>query len=1484
MKQFNLFALILCALPLYGGSPTQTVEKSTATETWTFPLPGNSTVAEQSMTLLDLQSNLTLQGLRPTATSDSLLFVGSVISSGNTSIRPMGLYSFSERGAFTTLFKGLRSTGGGAMARDVFHSIIYSSPAPGVFSTTWMKINSSTWKRTGGANMSIPDVAGSDMAYDPTTDNVYGCFYNSQGTGYVFGYADFELKKRTVVRELEEPWMAVMCDASGELYSIDSKGDLLKIDKKTGFTSRIGATGLAPYYMTSGTIDPVTGRCFFSVSTESHRAGLYEINLQNGLATKILDFPYNEEVTALSVVRDAVNPEAPGAATAFKVNFENGDYSGTASFTAPTTTANGTAASGTIHYRLVVGGRVVAEGETSYGAQVSVPVEAKETGNTRFTVMLINDRGISLPTRISSFVGNGTPRVPAPTLTIADGICNVKWAHINTTLEGGYFNASERYYTVTRLSDGKILADSLQEAEYYDTIGTTDRLCKNQYSVQAHFRGNRSGIGKTKAIISGSVIEPVFSDNFDNKDLNALYTIINSNGDSKTWIQRSSSTGGFSCSGVTEMAMDDWLITPPVRLKAGYVYRLQITASAGYASKSSEKMEVKWGKSNTVEGMTAQLVAPVVLDKSEDTKYTAWLRPQEDGIYYTGIHGISDAGSFRLDIDNLAIDAAISVKAPAMSESFTIFPSEDGSPSAQFSFVAPSKAIDGSALAEISVSVMSDGKLISSFKNVQPGARLSFSDAAETPGTVSYSIIASNSHGSGQPMETSAFLGVNTPANVSDLTFIENSTSPGQVTLSWSAPEIDKDGNPLNKNLVSYTITQLKSSGETVVKEGLKQCTYTFQAVAPGADQEFLAYAVYAVTKGGKSTGKGTQTLSVGTPYKNPYRESFDGGRISHNLGINRFVGAKAQWVVANEATFTNMEPADGDAGFMAFKGESMLDSARLYTGKIALDPNRESAVTFFTYNITEEGNDINTLTVEANCGNGWETLQTATIDALCNSQPGWQRVEIDLSAYKGKTIQIGFSACIHRYAFVMIDALRIGTITDRNLAIQNLAVPTESHPGNPVEISAVIGNEGRQTATDYSVRLMRGEKLVKEMTGTELKPGLKKVVQLTDTLSVTDDEQITYHAEVIWTEDQIQADNISEPAITNLSLPVWPVPRDLQLGQTGSKIRLTWITPDLEGGSAAITETFESYPAYSNSNIGNWTLVDGDQGGIGSMQGISIPGIDQGSMQSWFIMSSQLRPDNSTFAAHSGNQYLSNMYVAKNGQPIACDDWLISPLLSGKTQTVSFWAKSYNAKYLESFKIMVSTTDKNISSFSQLDSRTDISGDWTEYTFTLPAGTKYFAIRCVSFDRMMMLIDDVTYQPAYGESLVLTGYNIYRDGVRINENPVSTTEYLDNGVKEGSHEYCITAVYNAGESRPSNKASIEHNGIFLPATDAILVCSSRDGVIISGAEGNKAEITDVSGKLIFAGTIKSANTVIKTGRGVFIVRIGGKVTKLLVQ
>jgi hypothetical protein len=73
---------------------------------------------------------------------------------------------------------------------------------------------------------------------------------------------------------------------------------------------------------------------------------------------------------------------------------------------------------------------------------------------------------------------------------------------------------------------------------------------------------------------------------------------------------------------------------------------------------------------------------------------------------------------------------------------------------------------------------------------------------------------------------------------------------------------------------------------------------------------------------------------------------------------------------------------------------------------------------------------------------------------------------------------------------------------------------------------------------------------------------------------------------------------------------------------------------------------------------------------------------------------------------------------------------------------------------------------------------------------------------------------DDVTRDPL--------GYNVYRNGVMINNEMVLSTEYFDSDlVSDLTYYYYITAVYPEGESMPSNVATIEYAGrVVTPVLD----------------------------------------------------------------
>ena len=67
-----------------------------------------------------------------------------------------------------------------------------------------------------------------------------------------------------------------------------------------------------------------------------------------------------------------------------------------------------------------------------------------------------------------------------------------------------------------------------------------------------------------------------------------------------------------------------------------------------------------------------------------------------------------------------------------------------------------------------------------------------------------------------------------------------------------------------------------------------------------------------------------------------------------------------------------------------------------------------------------------------------------------------------------------------------------------------------------------------------------------------------------------------------------------------------------------------------------------------------------------------------------------------------------------------------------------------------------------------------------------------------------------------------ISGYNIYRDGTKVNANPVTETSYIDADVPAGNHEYSVTALYGETESDKSEAVAVEVASKTVSAPSAI--------------------------------------------------------------
>ncbi len=286
----------------------------------------------------------------------------------------------------------------------------------------------------------------------------------------------------------------------------------------------------------------------------------------------------------------------------------------------------------------------------------------------------------------------------------------------------------------------------------------------------------------------------------------------------------------------------------------------------------------------------------------------------------------------------------------------------------------------------------------------------------------------------------------------------------------------------------------------------------------------------------------------------------------------------------------------------------------------------------------------------------------------------------------------------------------------------------------------------------------------------------------------------------------------------TTLAVPYVNPPVNLEAeGNASGAIEMNWEMPVIRTEDFDDTDTFTEFSlggitATEHSGaIGNWTLYDANGTTTYGFQSYTVPNL--GNPMGWIVFapgSDQLETSLITSnPPHSGSQYMASFCVTSG----ATDHWLISPLLNGEEQTISFFARELTTQYGdETFEVLVSSTDNSPASFTSVVSLSSNSTNWTEYTASLPAGAKYFAIRHTSNDIFALYVDDVTFIPADPNASTLPApdaFNIYLDGELVATVNGDVMTYTIQDVAPGEYECSVTAVYDGVESEPATATAI---------------------------------------------------------------------------
>lgn len=1411
-----------------------------------------------------------------------------------------GVYSImpsSEKGMTEiALDKNMCANGGAFLIGDRYYVLYYFYI--GEFEYTRLRqYDINTWEEVSMINTTIEHVS-NDMTYDPTTGNVYGCFFTDDMTQCVWGTFDENTAKRTIIAPIAEPLKAVAANAQGEIYAIGNSGILYSVEKATGELTKIGDTGVTPYYLGSGVIDPRSGKFYWFAYPEDNTSHLYEVNLTNAEITEICQLENAEEVVGAIIFNPLAADGAPDEVSDLEANFDGVSTTGSVSFTLPNVTYAGSQLEGLLDYTLVINDEIYTTGKAFVGDNVVVDdIQLKGTPNYfEFKVYASNSVGKGVEKSIKHWIGVDVPNAPENVRLrkgTGDFDLNLTWDAPNGTQNNGALDGDINY-TIIRYPGEIVVAENYTGNSFNQTLKDTGGIVKYYYDVIAYGGSYKGATATSNSVALGMASVP-YKETFDSKDALDTFTILNANNDDQTWEWYEGSNWISKISYVRckyslgyTTPMDDWLITPGIKLEKGYLYEFAFEAQTQYAA-HVERLSAHFGIAPDPESMVNELVAPTDITKEEfGDKFRVQLTVPADGVYYFGIHGISDPDKYFLGVDNISIEKGPSTNSPASITDLKAEADKNGELKTTITFTAPSKNLDGGNLTELSGVELYRNDIFVTTLTPTIGQSCTYTDAETTAGHTSYKVIPFNASGKGFESSTSVFVGYDVPNSPNN---IGVKTSGNSVTITWEAPTGGVNGGYINKEAITYTI---KTPNGVLIAEGLTDCSYTDTPKLSNT-QDLITYYVYAVSPSGTSLPASTGRLVIGDPYTLPFKESFSNGNATYYPWLVESIqgGVYANWYTSSVGYYPSVAPQDNDGGLCSFIANSPGMDARFMSPKLTLCGVEHPTLEFYYYFL--EGCQDDMLIVEVSTNGGpFEEIDRNDFNQHPQST-GWYKRSVSLEAYKDvETIRVALRGVSNdpNSHYIHCDNIQIRNVIEHDIRITGFEVPVRVQVGKENFLKVEIENIGGNLATGYTIDIYSDDVLVSSTEGEDLDIDEKYVAKINYNPTIDTPEATKLHAVLNYEKDLDLSNNRSVDQFTFVRMPDYPAVDDLSAKIVEQGVELTWSEPEPTSAANGInvTEDFEEYESFIIENIGKWTLYDGNGTMTYGISNVSYPHINEPTAFQIFNPS-EIGLSAEYWDPYSDDQMIVSWCVgplsAQDPTVPVTDHWLISPLLPGNAQTITFMVKSPTDTYgLENFSVYYSTTGMAKENFIKIDTPIKKAPlTWTEISVDLPQGAKYFAIVHDSHDSYALFVDDISYTSAAEEEeeLGLVGYNVYRDGVKITSEPIVENYFLDDTIDPSKcYEYKVTVVYDKGESVYSNVVMVGNGSVGAFNTNDVRVATGQGNIRILNANGMIAKVISSDGKIIF--NAEANNETIYTEPGVYVVVIGSQTLKVRVK
>lgn len=1318
-----------------------------------------------------------------------------------------------------------------------------------------------------------------NCTYNEKEDRVYMQTYSKNFTQLAWSSFNPETRERTYLNNGlswdDNRVVSIGCNPrDSKIYGIKDNGEYVKIDKLSGATTKVADLSVEPAeYSQSMVYAPVERGFVWAAMLSDNTSGFYRIEPSTGEVALLGKMPVQNQFLMLYTPDRDADDNAPGM-PGFSTDFSGPALDGEISVTIPSNSFGGKTldANAEIEAEVCANGTSIITLKGKPGETVSGKVSLSQ-GNYEASIKCrLSSSGQWGPERKETFyVGYDTP-LPPGKVKISNG--KITWTPPAGSVHGGYVDYSKIKYSVT-LNDIAVTSSPISET----TVSFTepDALAIYYAHVYAEADGMTSEAGISDGVKYGQLLGFPFSFTPDSKEF-TLFSVVDGNKDGNKWKFFEGKDCIYYNIGNSRDA-DEWLILPLADFSdTEHLYRFSFEVKALLSSRPEDFEIWLLNSTHPDTGQVKRLASYPSYNNDVWTAETFKFNVEEAGKYHIAFHCTTPEG-FQLMLQHFSGDnTSDTMKAPAECKGVKVNGAEGGKLEGTVSFLAPTKALDGTALeAGKEITVYARTLAGEASVKVLPGQKGEVTFPC-VQGMNKVTVVTANDSGEGFENVYEVFAGQEKPGKVQNL---KSTVSDDNLTwtITWEPPVEGESGGYINPEEVGYYIYNVSGSELSFLEDIGTECSYTYKVAAGSQSLQQIAVGPYNIAGAASAdTFRGTSTI-LGTPLEVPFTETFGYGipRYLPNVVSRPNSSYTAQWA-HGDPTAIVYDALTPDYGCMyaqpSVKGISL---GRVEIPRVSTAGYNNICFKFRAFRFPQGG----LIRILGRENNGDSFIEIGELDSSKGTK-GYVETIFKLPArlqnkpWISLAIEAEFD-CESVNTFIIVDEYSVVDLPDNDIAVEILSGTDRLKAGETGQYTATVANLGKEAQTSsilWEVTDKDGNTIMSDTkVVSPLDPEEREDSEFAFSASgIEMGDFATVRATVKADPDDSNANDTKEMKIALISAGSGMV-SDLEGTPDNGKVSLAWSVPQMK---ESLNDDFASleHGAY-HAALGNWKNVDGDGKNVCSINGVEIP--EAGQPKGWQVIDESLNP---LFSANKGSKFLLAMTPADES---AANDWLISPEVAGNSELV-FTAQVLTTGFTEEFEVLVSSTDDNITSFNKLASFEKDKMGWETFMVKLPADARYFAIRYCSVDQFGLMIDNIDYVAANGDERKVTGYNVYRDNQLLGR--TETNGYSDEEPLDEASYHVVPLVRENGvdvETMKSNVVKVSTSGAG-SITAKSGVFGSKGAITALWLEGVAVSVYASNGLCIAQATPDTPKYDINVPAGAYLVYYNGKSFKVFVK